>query len=286
MNNKNYQEKTIFSIEYAEVLEAEEGVLTWKQDKNVDLDESVITKLLDIACKNLTGRLSSAYKDTISYYITPRLSVEDKKVGLCLKIKYLPGSDMGMDVDAIIEHSQRTVVDVFKTVNKIAVDAGGQVYKKKIVVGKQADIEKLNSDYVCVSSDMDKELVENIISNVLVKSRNDKKYVFNVDGEDIDFNLVKNDNSAVIKDSTKFETVKVLCVDDKSSKVKIFYMHDKKTKDYYFEVSFRDDLLTAQLYRYLLEVEIQPNEKMIFGEWVEDGGTVIGLKKLEEAKLI
>lgn len=200
MNNKNYQEKTIFSIEYAEVLEAEEGVLTWKQDKNVDLDESVINKLLDIACKNLTGRLSSAHKDTISYYITPRLSVEDKKVGLCLKIKYLSDSDM--DVDSIIEQSQRTVVSVFETVNKIAVDAGGQVYKKKIIVGKQANTEKLNPDYVCVSSDMDKELVENIISGVLVKSRNDKKYVFNVDGKDIDFNLVKNDNSAVIKDST------------------------------------------------------------------------------------
>ncbi len=55
-------------------------MLTWKQDKNVDLDESVINKLLDIACKNLAGILSNAHRGAISYYITPRFSVEDKKL--------------------------------------------------------------------------------------------------------------------------------------------------------------------------------------------------------------
>ncbi len=91
---------------------------------------------------------------------------------------------------------------------------------------------------------------------------------------------------SAVSNKRKFMVVNVFCVDDKSLKVNLLDKHDGKIKVFYFDEVLRDELLEAQLSRTLVEVEIVINEKTQLGEDVEDGGKVVGLKKIEENKLI
>jgi hypothetical protein len=282
MNSQKYNDVVIFSLKYTQVAKAADDTYLWGQRSEVDNKRD--DKLFNIIKTALNGELSKNHKDYISYHIDSILDGEHKRIEQRLNIRYMSDSDF--DVSSIIEEAKRIVKNTFSSVDKAVKVTGGEAHRAKIVLSSHVGLRKAESEQIVVSSDLEKSLVEKIILGVSVRSNDDFIYKVNISGDEVDMTLAKTDNVSVISDRIKFEFVNVICVDDKRRRVKVLVEHEYKQKEYYFDEDLRNELLESQLHRNIIKIEIIPNEKLLFGEWHDDGGSIIGLNKIEEKKLI
>lgn len=282
MNSQKYNDVVIFSLKYTQVAKAADDTYLWGQRSEVDNKRD--DKLFNIIKTALNGELSKNHKDYISYHIDSILDGEHKRIEQRLNIRYMSDSDF--DVSSIIEEAKRIVKNTFSSVDKAVKVTGGEAHRAKIVLSSHVGLRKTESEQIVVSSDLEKSLVEKIILGVSVRSNDDFIYKVNISGDEVDMTLAKTDNVSVISDRIKFEFVNVICVDDKRRRVKVLVEHEYKQKEYYFDEDLRNELLESQLHRNIIKIEIIPNEKLLFGEWHDDGGSIIGLNKIEEKKLI
>lgn len=282
MNSQKYNDVVIFSLKYTQVAKAADDTYLWGQRSEVDNKRD--DKLFNIIKTALNGELSKNHKDYISYHIDSILDGEHKRIEQRLNIRYMSDSDF--DVSSIIEEAKRIVKNTFGSVDKAVKVTGGEANRAKIVLSSHVGLRKTESEQIVVSSDLEKSLVEKIILGVSVRSNDDFIYKVNISGDEVDMTLAKTDNVSVISDRIKFEFVNVICVDDKRRRVKVLVEHEYKQKEYYFDEDLRNELLESQLHRNIIKIEIIPNEKLLFGEWHDDGGSIIGLNKIEEKKLI
>lgn len=268
MNSQKYNDVVIFSLKYTQVAKAADDTYLWGQRSEVDNKRD--DKLFNIIKTALNGELSKNHKDYISYHIDSILDGEHKRIEQRLNIRYMSDSDF--DVSSIIEEAKRIVKNTFSSVDKAVKVTGGEAHRAKIVLSSHVGLRKAESEQIVVSSDLEKSLVEKIILGVSVRSNDDFIYKVNISGDEVDMTLAKTDNVSVISDRIKFEFVNVICVDDKRRRVKVLVEHEYKQKEYYFDEDLRNELLESQLHRNIIKIEIIPNEKLLFGEWHDDGG--------------
>lgn len=281
MANELFVEEVIFSIKYTQVSKTADEHYFW--EKGPEVNNKRDDKLLSIIKTTLTAQLSKNHKDYISYHIVSILNGESMLIEQSLNIRYMPGSDF--DVGSIVEECQRVVKNAFESLDAAVKLTNGQAHKAKITLINIIDGSS-ESDYIVVKSEVEKSIVEKIITSVSLKSSDDVACKVNICGDEINVSLPLIDHSSVISDKSKVEVVSVICVDDKRMKTKVLSRHDYKHKEFYFNEDLRDELLLAQLHNTILQIEVVPNEKLNLGEWIEDGGSIFGLKKADDNKLI
>lgn len=282
MNSKEYREVLIFALKYAQASKAAESVYSWKEKSKKDKD--INDKIFYIVHKVLTQMIPKNQRDCISYYYYNILDSESMQIENNFIMKYKLDSDF--DVLSIVEEVKRVVKSAFNNVDKVVKMTDGQVHHAKVILIHQACAINTKTEHILVSSELEKTLVEKIFSGVSVRNLDNKALKVNIDNEEIVMELPASVSYSAVSNKRKFMVVNVFCVDDKSLKVNLLDKHDGKIKVFYFDEVLRDELLEAQLSRTLVEVEIVINEKTQLGEDVEDGGKVVGLKKIEEDKLI
>lgn len=282
MNNQEHNDVVVFSLKYIQVAKTADDTYLWGQRSEVDNKRD--DKLFNIIKTALSGELSKNHKDYISYHIDSILDGEHKKIEQRLNIRYTNNSDF--DVLSIIEEAKRIVKNTFNSVDKAVKITSGEIHRAKIVLSNHVGLGREEAEHVVVSSDLEKSLVEKIILGISGRSSDDVIYKVSISGEEVDMALARTNSVSVISDRVNYEFVNVICVDDKRRRVKVLVEHEYKQKEYYFDENLRNELLESQLHRNIVEIEIIPNEKLLFGEWHDDGGSIIGLKKIEGKKLI
>lgn len=282
MTSQVYCEETVCSFAYIQVAKTSDDSYLW--ENKYEVDNKHYNKLFNIVKTSLTGELSKNHKDYISYNIVSVLDGEDMLIESSLIIRYMPESDF--DVLSIVDEARRIVKSAFSSVEKVMNITDSQVHRAKIILANQINESNTKSEHVVVASELEKSLIEKIITGVSVKACDEVICKVNIDDEEICMTLPKIDNSSIISEKSKFEVVSIICVDDKRMKVKVLNEHEYKQKEFYFDEDLRNDLLESQLHRTVLEIEIVPNEKLNFGEWIENGGSIVAMKKIDDNKLI
>lgn len=278
-----YREEIIFSlITTAQVSKKSEDLYLWEQKSEVNNRHN--GKLFNLVENILARQLSKNHKDYISYHIVDFFGVETMLIERRLVIRYMPDSDF--DVQSIVDEAKRVVKNAFKSVEKVVRMTKGHVHEAKIVLHNQVCTINTESKYIIVYSELEKRLVETIFTGISVSARDSVILKIKIDSEEVVMSIPASDRSSFVTDKRKFEIGRITCVDDDDMCASLLNEHGHKKKELYFDESLRDELLEAQSCRSVLEIEVTPTEKPYFGERVEIGGRITGLRKMYDDKLI
>jgi len=188
------------------------------------------------------------------------------------------------DVESIYLAAKKLVLKCLNNLIDISNIHSGNVHKVRIITEGREVIA--SPDVLIADSEDETLLTQNLIYNVLGRSKNNCTVSFKVDEKYFDLNLRRSSNAPMDSEIRNQINSVVLCVDDHSGNVTVRSTDAKGLKKYQFEPQHRQKLLEAQLAGNELIIDIIPMEKFNQGELLECGGRITDIKIVEHEKLI
>lgn len=240
------------------------------------------TEIITVIESFLSKKISSQHKNTLYYAVEGGIDSSNELDSSILVIYMQKNSDF--DVESIYLAAKNLVLKCLNNLIDISNNHSGNVHKIKIIPDGQSAIA--SPDVLIASSEDEILLTQNLIYNVLGRSKNNCTVSFKVDEEYFDLNLRRSSNAPIESETNNQINCITLCVDDHSGNVTVRSTDAKGLKKYQFEPQHRQKLLEAQLAGNELIIDIIPMEKFNQGDLLECGGRIIDIKNVEHEKLI
>lgn len=240
------------------------------------------TEIITVIESFLSKKISSQHKNTLYYAVEGGIDSSNELDSSILVLYMEKNSDF--DVESIYLAAKNLVLKCLNNLIDISNNHSGNVHKVRVITEGREIFA--SPDILIADSEDETLLTQNLIYNVLGRSKNNCTVSFKVDDKYFDLNLRRSSNAPLESETRSQINSVVLCVDDHSGNVTVRSTDAKSLKKYQFEPQHRQKLLEAQLAGNELIIDIIPMEKFNQGELLECGGRITDIKIVEYEKLI
>lgn len=286
MIKQEFKEKILMSLEraHAETKKDDAAVFSW-DGKNSE-NQGGVLKIQNEVERFLNKKINTDMKQFLKCTIVEALDANSKLVARNLVLKYRPDADF--DIESLVAQFQQIVENSLKSMVLVSEKSGSDPHKIKIIKSSNmAEYAGQSDQVVVVETEVEKELVSLLVTEVLARNRKAETFAITVNGENREIEFVRAANLPQESKNQKSMKGLVVYVDDSQNRVGLReYGGGTKIHKYIFGVEQRDDFIKSQLYGYYVFVEYTPSEKHKLGDLEEVGGTITSVTGLEDEKLI
>ena len=240
------------------------------------------TEIISFIETFLNRKISPQYKNAFHYAVEGGVDSSNELNSIILVVYMQKSYDS--DMKSIYLADKGLVVKCLNNLIIISNINSGNVHKIKVISRDQKVFA--SSDTLIADSEDEILLTQNLVYNVLGRSKNNCVISFKTDEEYFDINLRRSVNPPIESETNNQINCVVLSVDDHSGNVTVRGTDIKGIKKYQFDPQHRQQLLESQLASDELIIDVIIMEKFIQGELFECGGRITSIKVVEYEKLI